>query len=297
MTDFDPYDDDVSRSRTPTIVRFVLGLVILPFAFCLVMFFWDGRIGVEKALTVFARPDGILWCLLTSVIFVAWPRCDRMTVSLLCLVWLLFTVGGNSILANQAARHFEEPYLANNPMERDQPFDYVVLLGGSLWYGPNKTAALNASGDRLIVATRMYFEGKTNRLICTGSNIESLENDDTPSPAELARTLLIELNVPEEDILLVEGRNTSEEMANLRRLFNEELPSGEPYSIGLVTSAWHMPRALRLAQEQGLAFEAVPADFRYSNDPVTPLSLIPSTVNLSEMGSHIKEWLARLVGR
>ena len=143
-----------------------------------------------------------------------------------------------------------------------------------------------------MLAARMYLSGKADQVICTGSKIAGLSHPDTPDPGELTLRIFRDLGIPEEDIKVITGRNTSEEMSSLRALLGERSPR-----VALVTSAWHMPRAMRLAKEQDLALWAVPADMRTSPQVFTPLGLVPSTQNLTTLGQVAKEYLAKAVGR
>lgn len=295
MSYFDPYDDEDDFDRpswSSAVYRMVIGFATFPALFSIVMFFWGGRVAVEKTLTRFASPEGFFWCILTGVVLVIRHRCDRLSTALVFSVWLLYTVGGNSMLSGIAVRSLEEPYLKITPDSFDEKFDYVVVLGGGTSYGFNGNPQLGASGDRVMLAARMYLSGKAEKVICTGSNIAGLSHPDTPDPGELTLRIFRDLGIPEEDILVISGRNTSEEMRSLRGLLGKESPQ-----IALVTSAWHMPRAMRLSQEQGLALWAVPADMRTSPQTFTPLALIPSTQNLTTLGQVAKEYLAKAVGR
>ena len=120
---------------------------------------------------------------------------------------------------------------------------------------------------------------------------------DERSGAWQARQLLIELGVPPGSILMVRGRNTSEEISSFAELLRER----SWQRVGLLTSAWHMRRAMRLAQRASFSPAAVPADFRGG----APLSwrranlpeLLPSEESLWRVRLVFWEWLGMLVGR
>lgn len=295
MSYIDSYEDDDDFDRpswSSAVYRLSIGFVTFPVLFSVIMLFWGGRMAVEKTLTRFASPEGVFWCLLTGVVLVVRHRCDRLSTALVFSVWLLYTVGGNSMLAGIAVRSLEEPYLATTPESFDEKFDYVVVLGGGTSYGINGNPQLNSSGDRVMLAARMYLSGKADQVICTGNNIAGLSHPDTPDPGELTLRIFRDLGIPEEDIQVISGRNTSEEMNSLRDLLGKSSPR-----VALVTSAWHMPRAMRLAREKDLALWAVPADMRTSPQVFNPLGLVPSTQNLTTIGQVAKEYFAKAVGR
>jgi len=112
-------------------------------------------------------------------------------------------------------------------------------------------------------------------------------------PYEEATLILEELGVEPRAILKLQGINTSEEMQNLKKW--SDLNPGK--RIGLLTSAWHLPRAQRLAQAQGI--EASPIAAAFFSDPYAPSPgvVVPSEANLTVTAAVMKEYLARLVGR
>ena len=68
--------------------------------------------------------------------------------------------------------------------------------------------------------------------------------------------------------------------------------------VALITSAFHMGRAMRLAQGERLDFEPFPTCYRSSvAGTVSPKLLIPSADAASDFGRALKEVLAKLVGR
>ena len=70
------------------------------------------------------------------------------------------------------------------------------------------------------------------------------------------RDILVDLGVPASSISLEEGsENTIENIEFVRLLVGNE-------AVALVTSAYHMPRALRLARMHGLKAAAFPADWQ-----------------------------------
>jgi len=67
--------------------------------------------------------------------------------------------------------------------------------------------------------------------------------------------------------------------------------------LGLVTSAAHMSRALRLARDNDLSLLPLPADFKSTWPEFQPARLIPSGSGLYRTERATKELLARVVGR
>ena len=108
--------------------------------------------------------------------------------------------------------------------------------------------------------------------------------------------ILLALGIPEDDIELLDGRNTSEEMRFLGERFRDSA------GIGLITSAWHLPRATRLATKNGFDPIPLPADFISTpGKPATTarliLDCIPQDGSLSTSSKLLKEYLGMLAGR
>ena len=67
--------------------------------------------------------------------------------------------------------------------------------------------------------------------------------------------------------------------------------------VGIVTSAWHLPRAIRLANSVGIKAEPVPADFSNSQFKPGPSLLIPASDHVHQVTQCLKEHMARMFGR
>jgi len=233
----------------------------------------------------------VYFCLLLRQ---AWPA----VIAFFC--WLVLTLGGNTWVSGMLARSLEAPYQDTNVLELE-PMDVVVVLGGGTNTRLNGTPQAAASGDRITVAASLYHGGITNRLVCTGSQTFRSSPADL-HPREEATAILMSLGVPKDALLEMRGNNTSEEMESLKKWLaeNEAKNDAEASSsqrVGIVTSAWHMKRAMRLANDNGLEVIAVPADFYSEPFVPTPGWVIPSGHNLDLTAILVKEYLARIVGR
>ena len=223
---------------------------------------------LEKVGTALVMPSGLLWILLLtlSIHLCIQKKQDHAgqsgaVAAIVCFV--VFSVAGNGFIANQMA---------------------AALQG-------------NGSGDRLILAAQLYHQNIATKFICTGQRIKSM-NSSGVDPAESSRDILLKLGVPNSEIEMAGGRNTSEEMQGLSARFrNSKL------RIGLLTSAWHLPRAMRLAIRNGLQPIPLPADFHTAanNEGLTMgqmvESMIPNNFALGATCSFAKEYLAILLGR
>ncbi|MCA9085165.1 MAG: YdcF family protein [Planctomycetaceae bacterium] len=280
------------RMLQSTVIRTgVVTVVVLA-----LIWFGLGRSAAEKVVTALAMPYGILWYLLTFLMILCVRTGRRLLTSTAAVVWLGYTLCGNGIVASLIAGNLESEFRTINPLEADA-FDVVVVLGGGSSPAVNQRIQGNSSGDRLIVTAQLYHGGLAKRIICTGRNIATL-TPGVPDPSEQSRDVLTRLGVPADCIELLGGRTTSEEMHELGRRF-----SSGSIRVGLVTSAWHLKRAMRLADRNGFHPHPLPADFLAGKSPFGVsraeflLSMIPQADAAHTIWKCTKEHLGMLIGR
>ncbi|MEZ6123815.1 MAG: YdcF family protein [Planctomycetaceae bacterium] len=283
--------DSSSVSHRKVLLRFAVLTILLLAAVGIFL----GRISLEKTVTMLVLPCGLIWYLMTAAVAVSLSSADRACRFWTVTAWLLYMITGTGFLPSYLARGLEAPFTVTSPLDQ-QPLDVVVVLGGGGQVSVNPRIQGNSSGDRILLAAQLYHSGLTQKFICTGKQISEIYPNDL-SPGEISRSLLVSLGVPKENIEVLEGRNTSEEMLALKKYFDQR-----QMRAGLVTSAWHLPRALSLAKRQNLEFVPLPADFiggRMTGMSATQLlhTCIPQAENFLAVARMTKEHLGMLVGR
>ena len=254
-----------------------------------------GRIVAEKIATSLVMPTGLVWLLLLVAVFAARRAGRRDLMLATAIPWSALTLIGNSLLSERLAQSLEEPYRHIQPLEAGS-FDTIVLLGGGTATGGNRRVQGNAAGDRILLTAQMFHAGLTRKIICTGHRIVELDSEGS-DPSTQAQSMLTALGIPAESIELLEGRNTAEEL----RLLGELLGNSNQ-RIGLITSAWHLTRALRLADRNNLRLDPLPADFitgprtRLSTAAIV-LSCIPQDGAMWTASKVLKEYLGMFLGR
>lgn len=289
-----PLNDNVTDAN-PNTLRVLLKFGVATIASLGLLWCIQGRMVVEKLATILILPCGMIWYLLMACIVLAYSSRRSALLYMTSAVWLMYTICGSGYFACLLANHIEAPFLDIDPVQQT-PFDVVVVLGGGATVGVNQRFQGNTSGDRVILAAQLYHAGIAPKIICTGKRIASVDGEGY-DPAQISSGVLIALGVPESAIETMGGRNTSEEMKNLSESFSES-----EKRIGLVTSAWHLPRALRLASRSHLKFEPLPADFLSGEKRPTTMaqaimSWIPQADNFVNVSKIAKEYLAATVGR
>ena len=245
-----------NEPRKPSILYSCLPVLGLEFLVVVVVGVLFGKTVVEKIATDLVMPPSVIFLGLTTALIHAWRcRLGSAQVMLLGFVWVLFTASSNGVVANWLMSTLESKYAAIAPLASG-PFDAVILLGGATEDRPSGETQVNANGDRLLLAAVLYHQGVTKQIVCTGAAIAGLRG---VAEADQARSLLRQLDVPDEAIQVLKGRNTFEEVQTIR----DEVPGGA--RLGVVTSAWHMARVMRLARNAKVDLQPLPADFRHES--------------------------------
>ena len=167
--------------------------------------------------------------------------------------------------------------------------DVVVVLGGGMSSQGGFRKCPEPSGaaySRLYNGIRIFRQSGADILAFSGGG----SKDDLPSESEVMKTLALELGV-REDRMITEGksRNTMENGAELAKL----LSSRQAGRIGLVTSALHMPRSVKVFRRQfpNSTIVPLPVNHLYSPDWRNPKNYIPSSGNLSRSNNALHEWI------
>jgi uncharacterized SAM-binding protein YcdF (DUF218 family) len=173
--------------------------------------------------------------------------------------------------------------------------DGIVVLGGDFDTGLVKRAGAAAAGDggmpRLVATAELARRNPDARIVFTGGSGNLFAPDDRD--ADAARPLLARLGVPPSRVLFEDrSRNTHE---NARESFRLARPGPDETWV-LVTSAFHMPRAVGCFRRAGWRVIAFPVDRRA--DPGEGLSLNRSPGRrLGEFGRALKETIGLAVYR
>ncbi|WP_306119965.1 MULTISPECIES: YdcF family protein [unclassified Roseitalea] len=223
----------------------------------------------------------------------------RLTGAAFVLALAVLYLGAFTTLGEMAMARLEDRHPAEPDLEAAQVKAIVVLGGG---FSGEVTAgrggfALNGSGDRFVEAAMLAREHPEAVVIVSGGDASLLGAGE--SDAVIARRFFARLGLPAER-LIVEGRsrNTHE-----NAMFTEPLVAGlgGEGAVLLVTSAFHMPRALAVFERAGMAVIAWPTDFRtpaavgfrpFNDDPVGALAHLSTALR-----EHLGLLVYRLTGR
>lgn len=231
----------------------------------------------------------VLWLLLRLA---GWRRLAGVTLGVALFQILVFSFPPVTQLLN---RHLEGK--ARELVAGNQPccYDAIIVLGGSIApAAPPYTTEpeLNDASDRIWQAARMFKAGAASRIIVSGGSFVEQQGGPATTEAEAMRRFLIDLGIPS-DAIVSEGKslNTIENMRNVREL----VKGGR---VAIVTSAFHVPRAAKLAKRAGLNFAIFGVDWSIPNDAIAWWDAwLPSVGALGESNLAIKELVALSLDR
>ena len=206
------------------------------------------------------------------------------------VLWLSSTpFVASALLMDIEKRH---PPLA---MEDVPVSDCIVTLGGALGPAlkPRTQTEMSDAVDRVYQAARLFRHRKGRFVVVAAGNQPWTKQ--APTEASQVEGLLLEWGVPQSAILLDgASRNTRENALNAQRLISQ---AGCESTL-LVTSAWHMPRAMATFQKVGVDAVPVSVDVRFVHGLGDTLSgFIPQADALSTTSMVIREWMGTWVYR
>ncbi|MGJ0506666.1 MAG: YdcF family protein [Methylocystis sp.] len=174
------------------------------------------------------------------------------------------------------------------PAEAPAP-DGVIVLGGAIdeeASARNGQAALNDAAERLTEPLRLRRLYPHARIVFTGGSASLRGSAHTE--AEHVRTFWTELGMDQTGALYEDrSRNTYENAVFTR----ERLAPAPGERWLLVTSAFHMPRAMGIFRKAGFPVVAYPVDYRMTGG-LRGWSMRPNALGnleLAELAAH--EWL------
>lgn len=236
----------------------------------------------SKILIYFLNP--FLWILFFLILsfVVSDKKLKKRFLIISTVLFLLFT---NKFLLNQFSKQWDIKISAVQP---NQVYSCAIVLGGMASEDENGKGFFNGSSDRFIQAVKLKASGKVLNLLISGGN-----NSLNPSSFVESTWVINELkslNFPD-SVLITEtkSRNTLENAA-LTKLALKNKNLKPPYV--LVTSAFHMRRALLTFKKAGLTVVPHPCNFSSGQGKTSIDDFIPSAIPLNGWPGYIKEVLA-----
>ncbi len=175
----------------------------------------------------------------------------------------------------------------------DRVYDAVVVLGGYSEPGASRRQGaleFDEGVDRLLAGWELVRDGHARFVLLSGGNVDARPGDVAES--EWAGAKLRAWGVPADRIVVEpRSRNTRENAVESARIVRERGWG----TLLLVTSAFHMPRALATFRAVGLDPDTLPVDWKA--DDARGLRWLPGAGALRRSTETLRELAGRVVYR
>lgn len=250
----------------------------------------DSFFTASKVFWFLVAPSNFLALLAAAGFVLAVLRVRRLGLSLVGLAVAGWLVLGFSPVASFLLNPLEERF----PIYRgEEPVTGVILLGGAEMPSvglARGVAAFAAAGERAIAFGALSRRYPNARLAFVGGSGD-LFSDGSAAEARMMRIALPDLGIPEARVEFEEkSRNTAENAEFAKALLAPK--PGERWL--LVTSAFHMPRAMGAFRKAGFPVIAYPVDFRTIGPNRLDDTFSRTAIGLDMADVAMKEWVGLL---
>lgn len=243
---------------------------------------------ITKILGFILNP---FYWILGILVFIYFLKNDKKRKRLLGLSLFMLLVFSNPWLISRLQYPFHAPPM---PMGVNERYEYGIVLGGMTSYDKvNKVGHFNMSSDRFIQTALLYKKGYIKKIVASGGQNGMFLEDDFVEARFIAQNLL-DLGIPSADIIIEDSsRNTIENAAFTHKIVNQL--GGFKGKAVLITSAFHIPRAMETFEKEGIAVRPYPCAFSILPDDVKigGPSFIPATWAMDAWAQFLKELIGR----
>jgi len=240
---------------------------------------------LSKLLSALTSP--VIWLAALLLLALWWiPRrptwAQRCIALCLALAGLLgFQAGPDALLRPLEARY-------SVPAEPPNGYAGLIVLGGAVEDAPvflaHGQVALNDGAERMTMALPLMRQHPLWRLVFSGGDGRLLGSELTE--AALAQKFFVQQGLEPQRLLLEDRSRTTRENARLTaKLLGAECQ--RPWL--LLTSAWHMPRAMAEFEHTGCHVTPYPVDFLTGGS--TPLTEYAWVRSMRRWQVALHEWV------
>jgi len=141
-------------------------------------------------------------------------------------------------------------------------YDSIVVLASEIFKEGNEfkmpdfyNGVAQGGKIRLDAGIKMFQDKKTKNIIVVGGKVSGSEDEKTDVMADY----LIENNIPSDKIIKIpSATNTQGNAAAVKKYMIDSKIKNQ--KIGLLTSFYHLPRAMKIFAREGLSFEPIVAE-------------------------------------
>jgi len=229
------------------------------------------------------NPFFIFWIGILLAIALAVGKKEKRAKVLFCLslAWLFLV--STSLLPDWLMKSLEDRYAVYQPPANDSTAYHILVLGGGHVADPRLPphAQLSESAlARLVEGIRIYRLLPQSKLVLSGYS-----STGGTSQAKVLKQTAVSLGVDEQDILLQEKpQNTYQEAKEYTDRYGD-------HPLVVVTSASHMPRAMKMFAMVGRTAIPAPTNYRIKESEYDRRPWLPSVDNIRNMHAVMIEYV------
>lgn len=178
-------------------------------------------------------------------------------------------------------------------VKKSNIYSCAIVLGGFSSGGQNGAGYFNASADRFIQGIKVLAIGKATHLLITGGNGGLIPNQF--SEGNWVKTQLDSLKVPDSSVLIESRSRNTIENAEFSKPMLQKAGLKPPYM--LITSDFHMRRALMIFQKQGYNVIPYPCNYMAGHNETGATDFIPDGASIGGWEFYLKEIVGYVVDK
>lgn len=246
---------------------------------------------LSKLLPLFLLPPGCFFVLFV-IGFTGLKYSRKFGYSLLAYTIVLFYLVSIPLVSSAVLDSWENQTL---PDVKNTGKPKIAVVLGGMFELTNRSETpylLNDSIDRIFKGIELIKTGRAQKLIFTGGYAPY-------SKKKIAEATLMLQFVRTHDLLAdsliwIENQsiNTYENALNTAKLLKLK-KMNPPYSIYLITSAYHMPRSVYTFNKMGFEIIPVPTDFQHHERTQRNwlFEIIPQAGSMFDVSRVMREWM------
>jgi uncharacterized SAM-binding protein YcdF (DUF218 family) len=232
-------------------------------------------------------------------------------VSLVLIMFIIYFISGVKkwiYWAFGLTIFFTNPFIAQTAIgwyevepiriEKGKKYDGLIILGGfisNVNVDGEDRAVFNDGNDRMIQAFNLYKDKVSNRIVYTAGR-DTVFTRFLPE-ALLGKAFLMKCGVPDSCIWAeYKSINTFENAYLTKEMLQKKDPNWKKKEYLILTSAFHMRRAMACFEKQGFNVTAYSTDLRSNNSKLSVMNTIMPTYGGFEIWTFLlKEWIGLAV--
>ncbi len=240
---------------------------------------------LSKMLIFLLSPT--LWIFIFFIITLITKKSKLKKVSFIASL-ILFILFSNNFLLNQFAKLWD---VKETSLPANINYSCAIVLGGFGSEDANKKGYFNFASDRFIQAIKLKTEGKVSHLLISGGNASLFPTDF--KEGDWVELQLKDLKISDSCVLIENRSRNSYENAVFSKKLLDSGKLKPPYL--LVTSAFHMRRALYVYKKMGVDVIPFPCNYFAGRGETTFSSFIPNGSALAGWEIYIKEFIGYII--